>query len=55
VDVPEYGVRDKRGDFEPLISEELFYRVHAILSGLVPNTAPRRRVHPLPASRLRPM
>jgi hypothetical protein len=27
VDVPEYGVRGKRGDFEPLISEDLFYRV----------------------------
>ena len=27
VNVPEYGVRGKRGDFEPLISEELFYRV----------------------------
>ena len=26
VDVPEYGVRGKRGDFEPLISEDLFYR-----------------------------
>ena len=24
VDVPEYGVRAKRGDFEPLISEDLF-------------------------------
>ena len=24
VDVPEYGVRGKRGDFEPLISEDLF-------------------------------
>src|SRR5438067_293439 len=33
VDVPEYGVRGKRGDFEPLVSEELFYRVQAILSG----------------------
>ena len=33
VDVPEYGVRDKRGDFEPLISEELFYRAQAVLSG----------------------
>jgi hypothetical protein len=32
VDVPEYGVRGKRGDFAPLISEELFYRVQAILS-----------------------
>ncbi|MPZ20329.1 MAG: hypothetical protein GEV06_20795 [Luteitalea sp.] len=46
VDVPEYGVRGKRGDFEPLISEELFYRVQAILSGRVPNTAPRKRAHP---------
>lgn len=26
VDVPEYGVRAKRGDFQALISEELFYR-----------------------------
>jgi site-specific DNA recombinase len=46
VDVPEYGVRAKRGDFEPLISEELFYRVQAILSGRVPSTAPRKRAHP---------
>ena len=27
LDVPEYGVGDKRGDFEPLMSEDLFYRV----------------------------
>jgi site-specific DNA recombinase len=46
VNVPEYGVRGKRGDFTPLISEELFYRVQAILSGLVPSTAPRKRAHP---------
>jgi site-specific DNA recombinase len=46
VDVPEYGVRAKRGDFEALISEELFYRVQAILSGRVPSTAPRKRAHP---------
>jgi site-specific DNA recombinase len=46
VDVPEYGVRGKRGDFEPLISEELFYRVQAILSGRVSSTAPRHRAHP---------
>jgi hypothetical protein len=45
VDVPEYGVRAKR-DFELLISEELFYRVQAILSGRVPSTAPRKRAHP---------
>jgi DNA invertase Pin-like site-specific DNA recombinase len=46
VDVPEYGVRAKRGDFEPLISQELFYRVQAILSGRVPSTAARKRAHP---------
>jgi uncharacterized protein (DUF433 family) len=46
VDVPEYGVRGKRGDFEPLISEELFCGIQAILSGRVPSTAPRKRPHP---------
>ena len=30
VDVTEYGVRGKRGDFEALISEDLFYRVQAV-------------------------
>jgi hypothetical protein len=46
VDVPEYGVRDKRGDFEPLISDELFFQVQAVLSGRIPSTAPRQRAHP---------
>jgi hypothetical protein len=46
VDLPEYGVRAKRGDFEPLIAEELFYRVQAILFGRVPSTASRQRAHP---------
>ena len=46
VDVPEYGVRGKRGDFEPLISEDLFYRVQSVLSGRVPSTSPRQRAHP---------
>src|SRR5215204_3937405 len=46
VDVTEYGVRGKRGDFEPLISEDLFYRVQAVLSGRVPSTAPQQRAHP---------
>jgi site-specific DNA recombinase len=46
VDVPEYGVRAKRGDFEPLISEELFYRVQSVLSGRVPATIPQQRAHP---------
>jgi len=39
VDVPEYGVRAKRGDFEPLISEDLFYQVQSVLS--VARRAPR--------------
>jgi hypothetical protein len=43
VDVTEYGVRGKRGDFEPLISEDLFYRVQAVLSGRVPSTTPQQR------------
>jgi site-specific DNA recombinase len=46
VDVPEYGVRNKRGDFEPLISEDLFYQAQAVLSGRLPSTAPRKRAHP---------
>lgn len=46
VNVPEYGVRGKRGDFEPLISEELFYQAQAVLSGRLPSTAPRQRAHP---------
>ncbi len=45
MDVPEYGVRGKRGDFEPLISEELFYRVQAVLSGRVPSTTQKQRAH----------
>ena len=46
MDVPEYGVRGKRGDFEPLISEGLFYRVQAVLSGRLPKTTPKQRDHP---------
>lgn len=46
VDVPEYGVRRRRGDFEPLISEDLFYRVQAILPGRALPTAPRQRARP---------
>jgi len=43
---PEDGVRDKRGDFEPLISEDLFYLAQAVLSGRLPSTAPKQRAHP---------
>jgi hypothetical protein len=46
VDVTGYGARGKRGDFEPLISEDLFYRVPAVLSGRVPSTTPEQRPHP---------
>jgi len=46
VDVPEYGVRGRRGDYEPLVTEELFYRVQAILSGRMSSTAPRTRAYP---------
>jgi hypothetical protein len=46
VDVPEYGGRGKRGDFEPLISEDLFFRVQAVLSGRVPSTTPQLRAPP---------
>jgi site-specific DNA recombinase len=54
VDVTEYGVRGKRGDFEPLISEDLFYRVQSVLSGRVPITTPQQRAHPdFPLPRLR--
>ena len=49
VDVPEYGVRGKRGDFGPLISEELFYQVQAVLSG--PYRAPLRVSDRIPTSR----
>ena len=46
VDVPDYGVRAKRGDLEPPISEDLFYRVQAVLAGRVPSTTPQQRAHP---------
>jgi site-specific DNA recombinase len=46
VDVPEYGVRNKGGDFEPLVSEAIFFRAHAVLSGRSPTPAPKLRSHP---------
>jgi hypothetical protein len=36
----EYAVRGKRGDFESLISEDLFYQVQSVLSGRAPRTSP---------------
>ena len=46
IDVPDFGVRDKRGDFEPLISDEVFYKAQAVLAGRVPVTAPLQRNRP---------
>lgn len=46
IDVPEYGVRGRRGDFEPVIPEDLFYRAQAVLSGRAPTAAPKLRSHP---------
>jgi hypothetical protein len=46
VDVPAYGVRDVRGDFEPLIDEATFHKVQAVLSGRISITSPRERNRP---------
>ena len=46
IDVPEFGVRDQRGDFEPLISEEIFYKAQAVLSGQAPAIAPLLKRRP---------
>jgi site-specific DNA recombinase len=45
VEVADYGVAT-RGDFEPLVSEKVFYRVQAILDGRFEITAPRQRNAP---------
>ena len=45
VDVADYGV-STRGDFESLVSENVFYRVQAILDGRLEITAPRQRNAP---------
>lgn len=46
IDVPGYGVRARRGDFDPLVSEDTFYRAQSVLSGRTANTAPLLRRHP---------
>ena len=45
IDCPEYAV-STRGDFEPLVSEETFYRAQAVSAGRVQVSAPRERNHP---------
>jgi hypothetical protein len=46
IDVPEFGVRGKRCDFEPIVTSELFERAQTVLSGRLPSTAPKLRSHP---------
>jgi len=46
IDVPDFGIREKRGDFEPLIAEDIFYKAQAVLSGKVPLVAPLMRNRP---------
>jgi site-specific DNA recombinase len=46
IDVPEYGVRSRRGDFEPLIDQKLFYRVQGILQKRIRSIAPPQRSRP---------
>jgi site-specific DNA recombinase len=45
IDVPAYNV-STRGDFEPLVSERVFFRVQAILDGRYEVTSPRQRNDP---------
>ncbi len=46
IDVPDFGIRDRRGDFDPLIAEDVFYKAQAVRSGKVPSTAPLMRKRP---------
>lgn len=47
MNAPEFGIRAKRGDFEPLVSETVFYRVQGLLSGRVaPVATPHLRRRP---------
>jgi site-specific DNA recombinase len=45
IDVPDFGI-STRGDFEPLVTENVFFRVQAILDGRYEVTAPRQRNDP---------
>ncbi len=46
IDVPDYGVVGRRGDFDPLVDEDVFYRVQGILSGRIRVVGPRERNRP---------
>jgi len=45
IDVPDFNV-STRGDFEPLVTERIFFRVQAILDGRYEVTAARQRSDP---------
>ena len=45
IDVPGFGI-SRRGDFEPLITERIFFRVQGILDGRYEVTAPKQRNDP---------
>src|SRR5438874_4734810 len=45
IDVPDFGI-STRGDFEPLISEKVFFRVQGILDGRYEMTSPKQRNDP---------
>ncbi len=45
IDMPHFGV-SRRGDFDPLVSDETFYRVQAILQGRIQVVGPHLRSRP---------
>jgi site-specific DNA recombinase len=45
IHAPEFGV-SRRGDFDPLVTEETFYRVQAVIEGRVQTTVPHKRSRP---------
>lgn len=45
IDMPHLGV-SRRGDFDPLVSDETFYRVQAIPLGPIKVIGPHQRIRP---------
>ncbi len=45
IHAPELGV-SRRGDFDPLVTEEAFHRVQAVIEGRVQATVPHKRSRP---------
>jgi site-specific DNA recombinase len=46
LDAPDYGIHGQRGDFTPLVSEKVFYRVQALLQGRAPSLSQHVRSRP---------